>query len=139
MFSSKYVKIAKTDWENIKRDYNDLLAEVAVLKAENKELRDESSEFLMTVVKKQSEEIKKLMKYKAQDDALFSYEQSNDKHLKTIRKQEERIKELENENETLLHAFQREASTSSLLAKKIAEANFGCEKYKTVSQLDIHA
>jgi len=139
MFSSKYVKIAKTDWENIKRDYNDLLAEVAVLKAENKELKEQSSEFLMGVVKKQSEEIKKLMKYKAQDDALFSYEQTNDKHLKTIRKQEERIKELKNENDVLLQAFQREASTSSLLARKIAESKFGCEEYKTVSQLDIHA
>jgi len=52
MFSDKYVKILKEDWEVIKKDYNSMLKENEKLKKENAELQ----------------------KYKAQDDLLYSYE-----------------------------------------------------------------
>lgn len=139
MFSSNYVKISKVDWETRELEHNELLEEIARLKAENAELQKNQSPLLMGVVKKQSGEIEKLLKYKEQDDALFSYEQSNDQHLKTIRLQAEKIEQLENENATILTAYQKESTMTSLLSKKIVNGKYDCETYRTVSEFNTTA
>jgi len=139
MFSSNYVKIAKVDWEVRELEYNEMLQKISELEAKNAELEKGQSPMLMNIVKRQSDEIAKLMKYKNQDDALYSYEQTNDKHLKTIKTQSVKIDELTQENETILFAYQKESNMSSLLARKIVNGKYDCETYRTVSQFETHA
>ena len=131
MFSSNYVKIDKNDWEQIKTDYNAMLQKI-------KELESRQPDVLMKLVERQSAEIEKLLKYKEQDDALYSYEQTCQNHLKTINSQKEEIAKLKQENERLLNMYQKEANMSSLLANKLADSP-RCPEYKTVSKYEIYA
>lgn len=137
MFSSKFVKILKTDWEQRELEYNNLLEEIAVLKAENEELKKSQSDFLIDVVKKQSAEIARLSKYQEQDDLLFSYEQSNDEKNKIIETQNYLIEELEEKNKQLLVSYQKVANMNKLLISKIKDDKYECETYKTVSTFKI--
>jgi len=132
MFSKNYVKLPKTEWEQIKKDYNELLRE-------NKELKENQNDFLIETIAKQSEEIKKLLKYKEQDDLLYSYE-------KTVEEQNRKIKELENalneakkDIEIYRKAYEQEQKIGSLLLEKITESNNKCPEYQEVSRLDILA
>ena len=137
MFSSKFVKILKTDWEQRELEYNNLLEEIAALKAENEELKKSQSDFLIDVVKKQSAEIARLSKYQEQDDLLFSYEQSNDEKNKIIEAQNSIIEELEEKNKQLLVSYQKVANMNKLLISKIKDDKYECETYKTVSTFKI--
>ena len=139
MFSSKYVKILKVDWEAREEEYNELLERVAELEAKNAELEKTQSPLLMNTIKKQSDEISKLLKYKENDDLLYSYEQSNDKQLETIKKQQKEIQELKKENEILLQAYKNESNMTSLLSKKIVNGKYDCKTYRTVSEFEIRA
>jgi len=139
MFSSKYVKILKVDWEVREIEHNELLERVAELEARNAELEKTQSPLLMNTIKRQSDEISKLLKYKDQDDTLYSYEQTNDKHLATIRKQQKEIQDLKEENEIILQAYKKESNMTSLLSKKIVNGKYDCETYKTVSEFEIRA
>jgi len=139
MFSSKFVKILKTDWEQRELEYNNLLEEIAALKAENEELKKSQSDFLIDVVKKQSAEIARLSKYQEQDDLLFSYEQSNDEKNKIIETQNYLIEELEEKNKQLLISYQKVADMNKLLISKIKNNKYECETYKTVSTFKIWA
>lgn len=137
MFSSKFVKIAKVDWELRELEYNELLEEVATLRLEKEELEKTQSDFLMGIVKKQSAEIAKLLKYKEQDDILFSYEQSNDEKNEIIKNQKSIIKDLEATNKQLLASYQKEANMNTLLSRKIIDGKYDCETYKTVSTFQV--
>jgi len=133
------VKILKTDWEQRELEYNNLLEEIAALKAENEELKKSQSDFLIDVVKKQSAEIARLSKYQEQDDLLFSYEQSNDEKNKIIETQNYLIEELEEKNKQLLISYQKVADMNKLLISKIKNNKYECETYKTVSTFKIWA
>ena len=130
MFNSKFVKIEKTQWEQIKDDYNILLAR-------NKALEETQSEFLMGIVEKQSDEISKLMKYQENDDLLYSYEQSYKEQSKKVKSLEDEVAELKIINAQLQQSYNKESTMTTLLARKIIDTD--CPKYETVSKLDIHA
>ena len=129
MFSSKFVKIDRIEWETIKNDYNFLLAD-------NKRLKENQSEFLMGIVKRQSDTIKTLTVYQDQDETLYSYEQTHEEQKDRIKELETQLAEAKNESQRYLKAYQKESTMTTLLAGKIASNP--CPQYKTVS-LDIKA
>ena len=130
MFDSKFVKIEKVQWEQIKEDYNTLIAR-------NKVLEENQSKFLMGIVAKQSDEIKKLTKYQENDDLLYSYEQTHKKQVNQIKSLEDELAELKTLNAQLQQSYNKESAMTTLLARKIIDTE--CPKYETVSKLDIHA
>jgi len=129
MFSSKFVKIDKIEWETIKNDYNALLAD-------NARLKENQSEFLMGIVKKQSDTIKTLTVYQEQDETLYSYEQTLEEQKLKIKELESQLAAAKKESAQYLNAYQKESTMTTLLAGKIASNP--CPQYKTVS-LDIKA
>ena len=75
MFDSKYSKVLKSDLEAITLEMQEMREQIATLTSRNKILEENQSEFLMSIVKRQSDTITKLSHYQEQDDALYSYEQ----------------------------------------------------------------
>jgi regulator of replication initiation timing len=65
MFDSKYKKILITDLEALTLEIQEMREQIDTLTAENKKLKENQSEFLMGVVKKQSDTIKTLSHYQS--------------------------------------------------------------------------
>ncbi len=139
MFDSKYVKVLKTDLEILNTEVQDMKEQIAQLEADKKILEEKQSEFLMGVVKKQSDTIEKLSHYQSQDEALYSYELSNEKDKAEIKDLKARLSEANGLTENYNQAYKLERNMSDMLIERVVATKKSCPKYETVNVLDIIA
>jgi cell division protein FtsB len=137
MFDSKYKKILITDLEALTLEIQEMREQIDTLTAENKKLKENQSEFLMGVVKKQSDTIKTLSHYQSQDEALYSYEQSNAKDKAEIKKLKAELLEARSLTDNYKQAYTLESNMSDLLIERVVSTKKSCVEYDTVSLLDI--
>jgi len=137
MFDRKYSKVLKTDLEAITLEMQEMKDEIATLTARNKVLEENQSEFLMSIVKRQSATIEKLSHYQEQDEALYSYELSNAKDKAEIKDLKARLSEANGLTENYNQAYKLERNMSDMLIERVVATKKSCPKYETVSLLDI--
>jgi len=128
ILKKSYVKIDKSEWEEIKNIIKEREDEIKALKIELNEIKS-------TDLYKELEEYKK---YKAQDDLLYHYEQ-------TVEEFKEKNKNLEKENielkknlEAYKKAFKSERELNSFLLKRLTSYE-DCTSIPEVSILDLKA
>jgi len=137
MFDSKYRKVLKTDLEAITLEMTEMREQIATLTSRNEVLEENQSEFLMSIVKKQSDTIKTLSHYQEQDDALYSYEQSNEKQKAEIKGLKAELLEAKDLTDNYKQAYVLENNMSNLLIERVVSTKKSCVEYQTASLLDI--
>jgi len=137
MFSSKYKKVLVSDLEAITLEMQEMREQIATLTSRNEVLEANQSEFLMGVVKKQSETIKTLSHYQEQDEALYSYEQSNEKQRAEIKRLKAELQEAKDLTDNYKQAYTLESNMSDLLIERVVSTKKSCVEYQTASLLDI--
>lgn len=137
MFSNKFVKVLKTDLETLTTSVQDMQQEIETLKAEKKLLEENQSEFLMSVVKRQSDELKRLSHYQSQDETLYSYEQSNEKQKIEIAQLKGDLIESNSLTDNYKQAYTLESNMSDLLIERVVKTKESCTEYETVNLLDV--
>lgn len=137
MFSNRYVKVLKTDLETLTTSVQDMREEIETLKAEKKLLEANQSEFLMNVVKRQSDELKRLSHYQSQDETLYSYEQTNETQKKEIAKLKGDLIESNSLTDNYKQAYTLESNMSDLLIERVVKTKKSCTEYETVNLLDV--
>lgn len=118
---NNFVKLAKSEWSQIKKDYNEMREEIKSQKV---------------VIKKQSDEIAKLMKYKENDDLLFSYETSRENQKNIIKSLEQELMSAKKETEDVRKWLHAEKLINDLMVEKLSSQH-PCHTLDTVSILDI--
>jgi hypothetical protein len=146
-FDKNHVKLKTTEWEKIKNEYNHLVKEVKRLQAKVGG-EEETSEIpfcydleeLNRTVRKQSEYIQALDRFKNNDALIYEHEQYAKKNVKRIKELETIVSRLENENEQLRNSVIREKGIADLLANKLAKfTENACPQYRTVSSREFYA
>jgi len=137
MFNSKYKKVLVSDLDAITLEMNEMREQIATLTSRNTILEENQSEFLMNVVKKQSDTIKTLSHYQEQDDALYSYEQSNEKQRAEIKGLKAELLEAKSLTDNYKQAYVLETNMSNLLIERVVSTKKSCVEYQTASLLDI--
>lgn len=145
-FDRNHVKLKTTEWEKIKREYNQLVKEVKRLQA--KVGGEETSEIpfcydleeLNRTVRKQSEYIQALDRFKNNDVLIAAHEEYAKKNVKRIEELENKLTELQHDYKTLENAYTREKGVANALAAKLnLFKENACPQYRTVSSRDFYA
>jgi len=126
------VKVLKTDLDTLTTEVQDMKLQIEQLEADKKLLEANQSEVLMV-------ENEKLKHYKNQDDALYSYEQSNAKDKAEIKELKAKLNEANGLTENYNQAYQLERNMSDMLIERVVATKQSCIEYKTVNVLDIIA
>lgn len=121
MIFDKFVKITKSDWSQIKKDYNSMIQEIKDQKA---------------ISKRQSKELEKLLKYKENDDLLFSYENSIKDQRNSIKTLEDELEQAKAEIISIKKQLDTEKMINDLIADKLV-SEYRNANLKTVSLMDI--
>jgi len=131
MFFTKEVKLERVEWEKIKKDYNALVKENTTLKADIKDCE--------SIISRQSDEIKKRLKFENKDDLLFSYEQSNARHKDNINALEKQIFELKDNLKKEKLKIINEEALSDFLIKRIGKENLktNCPELELMNSSDL--
>jgi len=137
MFSKKYIKITKEDWDKINSLFNDKDSEIKTLKTFVSVANDELKE--LEALRK---EVETLRKYKEKDDLLYSYELS-------LKSAQENLLLLSYENSMLTNTIaqmEKKLDDTVMLEKlylnKISDlSSKKCKEYQTysVNDLDVMA
>lgn len=120
---NRYVKLTKREWEKIKTNFNEMIVQNKVQEA---------------LIKKQSYEIEKLLKYKEKDDLLFSYETSNKDQKNTIKVLEQELELANDEIKAVRKRLNTERLINNLMVQKL-RSEYPYHRLETVSIVDIIA
>lgn len=133
MFDNKWLKILKTEWESI-------CDELKELRETNAKLEKNQSKFLMDIVKRQSDEIKRLSKFEEQDIALFSYEQSHEAQKLEIAELKVQLKDSQSLTKNYKTAHTMESNMNDLLIERVVSSKKSpCVEYERANILDTRA
>ena len=137
--NDKFVKLPTQDWEDIKSDYNGLIQENKRLRAQITEGTSEEVAELKAIIAKQSESLKKLAKWKDNDDLVYAHEKWQEETKTKVAELESQVTQLEKENSNLSAAYLKEREIANLLAKKLSQYTGQCPDYRTASKFELYA
>ena len=142
MFGTKYVKLPKNQWEEIKKEFKQLQTENEFLK--NK-LNEIEAQDLYEIIKSQSKTIEKLTQENEKNKELLEFYEKSFYELKdkiSIKNQEifdlkQKLEEKNKEIQKLTNKLNATADLYSFVVKKYVKKDKSCPEYEEVSILDI--
>lgn len=132
IFSAKYVKVLKNEWDVIETKLSGLINLNASLSEDNKNLKSESNKI--------KDELETLRRYKERDEFLFNLEQENEILRKENKNLRISIEESMEKMDKINKNYEISKSTQSLFLSEISKLKGDkCMDYETKTLRNLYA